>query len=75
MAGDKLNPAWKSFIDNAIVPILVREWLEQMRQKPTDPKIAETSATDSADKMKRPPERTTGKRGRKLSEKNTKKRV
>jgi hypothetical protein len=62
LAGDKLNPALKSFIDNAIVPILVREWLEQMRKKPTDPKIAETPATDSAGKMERPPGRTIGKK-------------
>ena len=75
LAGDKLNPALKSFIDNAIVPILVREWLKQMRQKPTDPNIAETPATDSMGKMKRPAGGTTRKRGRKLRAKNTRKRV
>lgn len=52
LATDKLNPALKSFIDNAIVPILVREWLEQVRQKPVDSQIADAPLTDSAGRMK-----------------------
>jgi hypothetical protein len=34
MTKDRIDPALKSFIDNAIVPVLVRQWIEERQRSP-----------------------------------------
>jgi hypothetical protein len=46
MTKDRIDPALKSFIDNAIVPILVRQWIEE-RQRSPEPEASKL-ASDTA---------------------------
>jgi hypothetical protein len=45
MAKDQIDPVLKSFIDNAIVPILVRQWMKE-RQRSPKPEVSKL-ATDT----------------------------
>jgi hypothetical protein len=49
MTKDRIDPALKSFINNAIVPILVRQWIEE-RQRSPEPEASKLASGTALEK-------------------------